>query len=132
MKNKLKELWFRIQLAWLLIKADRHLLITDTTFGTNTKNVDLTNASYECIENADGGFDICYMVPWSMGQKCFTFTVARFKGANAGQMCDVAVNLLNDHKVSGIMLGDTPEQPYPTSYVPYIYKKEEKDEEVHS
>lgn len=131
MKNKLKNLWYRIQLAFLLLKVDKHLVITDTTFGTDTKNVDLTNAQYVCLANADGGYDICYMVPWNMGQKCFTFTVARYKGANAGQMCDVALDLLNEHKISGIMLGDAPEQPYPTQYVP-LYKKSEKDEEVHS
>lgn len=131
MKNKIKELWYRIQLAFLLLKADKHLVITDTDFGTNTKNIDLTNAQYMCLENTDGGFDICYMVPWNMGQKCYTFTVARYKGANAGQMCDAALELLNEHIISGIMLGDAPEQPYPTEYVP-LTKQEKKDEEVHS
>lgn len=121
MKKRLKDFWYRIQLAFLLLKADKHLVITDTTFGTDTKNIDLTNAQYVCLENTDGGYDICYMVPWNMGQKRFTLTVARYKGANAGQMCDVALELLNKHTITGIMFGDAPEQPYPTHYVP-LYK----------
>lgn len=135
--KKLKEFMYRIQLAWLLIKANHHFVVTDSGFGTDTKNIDLTNSQYMCIENEDGGFDICYMIPWSMGKKCFTFTVAKFKGANAGQMCDAALELLNDHKVTGMVLGDAKNQPCPTYYVPLTIpsnnnKEEKEDEEIYS
>lgn len=127
MIKKIKDFWIRVQLSWLLLKADNHLLLTNSFFDTSVKNVDLTNSDYVCIENEDGSFSICYMIPWNMGQKCFTFTVAKFKGANAGQMCDATVELLNNHTLSGTMItGDSKNQPYPTHYVNYI-KKDEKN-----
>lgn len=59
------------------------------------------------------------MIPWSMGKKCFTITVSRLKGANAGAIADATLDLLNNHTMSGMITGDSENQPKPTNYVSY-------------
>lgn len=121
MLNKLKNFWTKICLAYYIIKADNNLVLTDSCFHTSVKNLDILSDGhhYICLENADGGFDISYMIPWNMGKKCFTITVSRLKGDNAGAIADATLNLLNNHTMTGMITGDSKEQPKPTNYISY-------------
>lgn len=117
----MKKLWNKILLAWYLLGSDNHLLVTNTKFYTSIKNLDMIEPNYMCLENSEGGYDVVYPVVWNNGKKVFTITVARFKGANAGQIVDATLLALNKHIVSDTQInGDQPCQPEPSDYVKYI------------
>lgn len=123
MINKLKNIWTKICLAYYILKADNNLVLTESVFHSTTKNIDILGdpktQNYVCLENKDGGFDISYMIPWNMGKKCFTITVSRLKGDNAGAIADATIDILNNHTMSGMITGDSKNQPKPTNYIPY-------------
>lgn len=114
----MKNIFKKLALVWHIIKSKNDIVLTDSIFHTSLGNLDITEPNYECIENSDGGYDICYIVPWNNGKKCFTVTVARFKGRNAGQFVDLTLDILNEHSI--IDEGDAAEQPIPSrTYIPY-------------
>lgn len=120
--DKVRNVLCKLSLAWHIIKGDKNLVLTPSVFHTTVKNIDILGDDnpYICLENADGGYDICYMIPWNMGKKCFTITVARYKGDNAGQIADAALYILNEHcLMSSMVTGDSENQPKPTNYIPY-------------
>lgn len=123
MINRLKNIWTKICLAYYILKADNNLVLTESVFHSTTKNIDILGdpktQNYVCLENKDGGFDISYMIPWNMGKKCFTITVSRLKGDNAGAIADATIDILNNHTMSGMITGDSKNQPKPTNYIPY-------------
>lgn len=123
MIDKIKNIWTKICLAIYILKADNNLVLTDSVFHSSVKNIDILGdpktQNYVCLENAEGGFDIAYMIPWNMGQKCFTITVSRLKGDNAGAIADATIDILNNHTMSGMITGDSKNQPKPTNYIPY-------------
>lgn len=120
--NKVKDFVHKLSLAYHIIKTGKSLVLTPSVFHTSVKNIDILgdNNPYICFENSEGGYDICYMIPWDMGSKFFTITVARFKGDNAGEVADAALSILNEHTIANAMVtGDKPNQPKPTNYIPY-------------
>ena len=126
MINKIKNIWLKICLAYYIIKSENNFTITDSCLHPSIKNLDLTSNgnNYICLENKDGGFDIVY-IPYNLGKKCFTFTVSRLNGMNAGKISDATLNILNDHTISGVILGDSVCQPKPTNYIEYTKEVDE-------
>lgn len=124
--NKVKELvkdfLYKLSLAYHIIKTGKSLVLTPSVFHTSVKNIDILgdNNPYVCFENSEGGYDISYLIPWDLGSKFFTITVARFKGDNAGEIADAALSILNEHTIANAMVtGDKQNQPKPTNYIPY-------------
>ena len=120
--DKIKNLMSKLSLAWHIIKSTKNLVLTSSVFHTSVKNIDILgdNNPYMCFENVDGGYDICYVIPWNFGKKYFTITVARYKGDNAGQIVDTALDILNNHCLpSSMIMGDSTNQPKPTNYIAY-------------
>jgi len=120
--NWIKNTWTKICLAWYILKANNNLVLTESVFHSTVKNIDLLGSKdnpYICLENKDGGFDIAYMIPWNMGQKCFTITVSRLKGDNAGAIADATLNALNNHSINDMITGDSKNQPKPSNYISY-------------
>lgn len=126
MIKKIKNIWNKLCLAWYIFKAENDLVLTESVFHSSTKNLDLLPSDkikYDCLENNEGGYDIVYMIPWNNGKKLFTFTVSRLKGANAGAIADATLDILNKHVMTGMVTGDSKNQPEPTNYIPKLSKE---------
>ncbi len=114
--RRLKRLFDRLMNAWRLSSS---LDITESLCKTNTLNIDLVKNFYYCFENKDGGYDICYVQPGSDNYDECTFTVARLKGRNAGEIADAMLEILNAHSIN-CSIGDKECQEKPTNFVPYF------------
>ena len=120
--NKVKNVISKLSLAWHIIRSAKNLVLTSSVFHSSIKNIDILGDTnpYMCFENAEGGYDICYVIPWNGGRKYFTITIARYKGANAGQIVDTTLDILNNHSIpSSMITGDSTNQSKPTNYIPY-------------
>lgn len=123
MINKFKSIWNKLCLAWHILKDKDILILTNSIFYSTSKNIDilgsLKSPNYVCMENSNGGFDIVYAIPCNTEKKYFTITVSRLKGENAGAIADATINVLNNHIISDMIIGDSENQPKPTEYIPY-------------